>query len=100
MKTEPSSISSRPASMRSAVDALDEPASQQNLDRLARELEAGERDPCESRDLGGEAVDDLARDRVPGRLREHDRRELDDPALLDPLAVDRLRELVRQLEPE
>ncbi len=83
-----------------AVGRLQEPAAEDDLHRLLRQLEAGERGPGESDDLVGEARDDRCGNGVVGRLGEDEPRQLDHPAPRDLLVVDRLRQLERARKAE
>ena len=76
--------------------ALHEPAPEQHLDRLSSEVEPVDRDAGERDDLGREPLHELGRDRIVRRFGEHDRRELDEPPVGDPVSVDRLGELERR----
>ena len=83
-----------------AVGRLQEPAAEHDLDRLLRQVEAGQRGAGESDDLVGEARDDGCGNRVVGRLGEDEPRQLDHPASRDLLVVDRLRQLERARKAE
>ena len=66
-----------------AVGRLQEPAAEDDLHRLLRQVEAGERRPGESDDLVGKARDDRRGNGVVGSLGEDEPRQLDHPAPRD-----------------
>ena len=81
--------------------AAGQAAGERDRHRLALQAEPPDRGRRERRELVGDVVDQLRRDRVAvaGRLRD-DRRQLADPVLVDPLEVHRLGHGGRLVEPE
>src|SRR6266508_407140 len=79
----------------------EDPPAQDDVHVEPRHVETTDRGAGHPDDLVGLTIDDASSDHVALRRRpEHDRRQLDDPALRDPLEVHGLHQLFRSLEVE
>src|SRR5919198_1718010 len=83
-----------------AVSVLQHATAEEDLGRLVAQTEPLQGNAPERHDFGCEPPDDLRRDGVVGRFREHEWRQLDHSPLRDAPEVDRLRELARRFEAE